>query len=131
MGISQRNKGQRGERELFGMLSDELGFVVKRNIDQIRAGGADCIEIPGWAVECKRCETLNINAWWAQAEGQAEKLTSYQNRVLPILFYRQARQPWKAVINLNHILARSLHGKTHMAIIGFETACGIIRESLA
>ena len=96
MSAFQRNKGQRGERELFGMLSDELGFVVQRNIDQTRAGGADCLEIPGWAVECKRCETLNINAWWAQAEEQA-------GNQIPILFYRQSRQPWKAVVDLSYL----------------------------
>ena len=47
MSAMQRSKGQRGERELFGLLSDQLGFIVQRNIDQARAGGADCIQVPG------------------------------------------------------------------------------------
>ena len=123
MSAYQRNKGQRGERELFGMLSDELGFVVQRNIDQTRAGGADCLEIPGWAVECKRCETLNINAWWAQAEEQAA-----DTNAKPILFFRQSRQPWKAVIDLGYFFDCGPRAK--LAQISFETACYIIRESL-
>ena len=122
-GNFSRAKGARSERELFGMLSDELGFVVQRNISQTRGGGADCIEIPGWAVECKRCETLNINAWWAQAAEQSGDKT-------PILFYRQSRQPWKAILNLSDLVPLELEGN-NLAQISFETACYIIRESLA
>jgi hypothetical protein len=33
MSASQRTKGQRGERELFALLSGELGSVVRRRVD--------------------------------------------------------------------------------------------------
>lgn len=129
MSAMQRSKGQRGERELFGLLSDELGFVIQRNIDQTRAGGADCIQVPGWALECKRCETLNINAWWKQAVKQAEDI-----ECMPMLLYRQSRKPWRAVVALWQITSIAngeLHHAydDHMVEISFETACYLIRES--
>lgn len=40
MTAMQRRKGASGERELFALLSDLLGYVVRRNIGQARAGGA-------------------------------------------------------------------------------------------
>ena len=92
-GKMSRTKGAAAERELFKILSDELGFVVRRNVDQTRAGGADGIEINGIAVEVKRREALSIPAWWRQTCKQAEALGR-----LPILFYRQSRKPWSVVI---------------------------------
>jgi hypothetical protein len=50
---SQRTKGQRGERELFALLSGELGSVVRRRVDSSRDGGCDSLDIDGWAIECK------------------------------------------------------------------------------
>ena len=40
MGAKSRRKGQAGEREVFGLLSDLLGAVVKRNVNA-RAGDCD------------------------------------------------------------------------------------------
>jgi Holliday junction resolvase len=93
MGASQRRKGAAGERELCKMLSDELGIVVKRNVDQARDGGADCLELPGFAIECKRREMLSRPAWWKQAVEQGHKAGGE-----PIVWYRQSRQPWRALI---------------------------------
>ena len=123
MSKSQRNKGQRGERELTSLLSDELGFVVKRNLSQTRGGGADCIDIPGWSVECKFQETLNINAWWKQTLDQT------QDGCMPILFYRQSRGQWRAVILLEAINIDYV-GSQYTATVDFQTACMLIRESL-
>lgn len=93
MGKMSRTKGAAAERELFKLLSDELGFIVRRNVDQARAGGADGIEVPSFAIEVKRREALSIPAWWRQTCKQAEA-----SKRLPILFYRQSRKPWLAVI---------------------------------
>ena len=65
-----------------------------RAYNQTRAGGADTGDIPGWAIEVKRQEVLNTDAWWKQAVKQAED----SNRK-PILFYRRSRQPWRAVVS--------------------------------
>ena len=40
-GRGRRNKGATGERELAAILTDEMGFVVKRKLGQARDGGHD------------------------------------------------------------------------------------------
>lgn len=92
-GKRSRDKGASGERELCRMLSDELGFVVKRNIGQARSGGADCLELAGFSIEVKRCEQLRRPSWWAQAVKQA-----VQARAEPIVFHRRNNEPWRALI---------------------------------
>lgn len=117
MSASQRRKGQSGERELCRLLSDELGFIVRRNVDQAREGGADCVEIPGFALECKRHERLALPAWWRQAVKQGEAMQSE-----PIVFFRQSRQPWQALI-------RTVDGAYRLA--SWEAAVMHIREKVA
>jgi hypothetical protein len=97
VGVSkmQRTKGAVGEREFFGLLSAELGTCVRRNVDQARNGGADCVEVPGWAIEVKRHETGFREAWWDQALRQAEAADD-----CPALAYRASRQPWRVRVLL-------------------------------
>jgi Holliday junction resolvase len=90
MSAMQRSKGARAEREVFALLSAELGTCVRRNVDQARNGGADCIEVPGWAIEVKRHESGFKAAWWEQAIEQADKACAS-----PALAYRASRQPWR------------------------------------
>jgi Holliday junction resolvase len=61
-GAAAHAKGQRGERELFALLSDLLGFVVRRKASN-RKGEPDGIDIPGWAVEVKRTEQPKLTEW--------------------------------------------------------------------
>lgn len=89
----ERNKGARGERELFGLLADRLGRIVKRRTDSSREGGCDTLDIPGWSVEVKRTERFE-SAFWSQAIRQAEKDL---NR--PVLFWRKSRMRWVAFID--------------------------------
>lgn len=91
----QRRKGQSSEREFFGLLSEQLGTVVRRNVDQARNGGADCIEVPGWAIEVKRHESGFKRAWWEQTLRQAEAADCS-----PALAYRASRQPWRVRVLL-------------------------------
>lgn len=93
MSASQRRKGQAAERELCKKLSEELGIEVRRNVDQARAGGADCLELPGFAIECKRQERLARPTWWAQAVEQGVKAQAE-----PIVFYRRNGEPWQALV---------------------------------
>jgi hypothetical protein len=89
--VSQRTKGQRGERELFALLSGELGSVVRRRVDSSRDGGCDSLDIDGWAIECKRAERF-LFSFWYQAVAQAEAV-----KRRPVLFWRKSRQPsWGA-----------------------------------
>ena len=89
MGNMARNKGQRGERELCDLLARELALPdgVRRNLEQVRSGGADIMEIAGYAFEVKRVEVLAVNTWWQQALRQAGART-------PVLAYRQNRKQW-------------------------------------
>lgn len=93
MSASQRNKGARAERSLCKLLADELGIDVRRNIDQARAGGADCLMVPGFAIECKHVEVLRRNSWWQQAVRQAAKAGAE-----PMVFFKQNRKPWRALV---------------------------------
>ncbi len=97
MSKMQRSKGQRGEREFFGLLSEQLGTCVRRNVDQARNGGADGIEVPGWAIEVKRHETGFRSEWWEQAIDQAGAAGFSR----PALAYRASRQPWRVRLLLS------------------------------
>ena len=109
-GAGSRAKGQRGERELFALLSDALGFEVKRKVVN-RKDEPDGIDIPGWAVEVKRVEKLGLSLWWAQAERQAELIGQW-----PILFYRASRQPWTAVVDLSCLNENFEYGQFQVAL---------------
>lgn len=116
MGARERLKGQRGERELFAKLSDELGFVVSRNVDQARQGGADCLELEGFAPEVKRCERIERPKWWRQAVRQGQAL-----RREPIVWFRRSREEWRALI---------VHGETYREVCWEESVLHV-REKLA
>jgi Holliday junction resolvase len=117
MGRMSRDKGAAGERELCRLLSDELGITVQRNVDQARAGGADCLQLPGFAVECKRAQKLSRPTWWAQAVEQGRKAGAE-----PIVFYRRNREPWQA-------LTRTLDGGYREAT--WDEAMAYVRDKLA
>ena len=125
MSAMQRNKGSRGERELFALLSVELGIVITRNLQQSRSGGADGLDVPGWAIEVKRQESLSIPSWWVQAARQADDL-----RRRPVLFYRQSRRPWKAVMDLHHVAPDIFTAPGSLCELALSDACTVIRESL-
>ena len=126
MPAMQRRKGQVGERELFGLLSEYLGAIVKRRILQVREGGCDSLDIPGWAIEVKRQEELKLKEWWSQTIRQANA-----ERRKPILFYRQSRNPWRACIDLHDMDADKfpVQGREY-AIVSFDAACQFLREGL-
>jgi hypothetical protein len=123
---SQRLKGQRGERELFALLSDRLGVVVRRNIGQTRSGGADGLEIPGWAVECKRQQRAFLEAWWRQTLDQAVEVGRR-----PVLFYRANNRPWRAVMRLRDLADQYAGQPDHERVeMALDAACTVIRETL-
>lgn len=92
-----RNKGARGENELAAMLSDELGFVVKRKLGQAR-DGADDIEVGPFRIEVKRRETLAIMQWVRQIEACTPK------NQIPVVAFRQNGQEWRVVLRMKDFL---------------------------
>ena len=125
MSAAQRNKGSRGERELFALLTEQLGVTVTRNLSQTRGGGADSLNVEGWAIEVKRQEALSIASWWTQTQRQAE-----QTGRKPALFYRQSRKPWRAVLDLHHIAPGVFTAPGSLCELALSDACTVIRESL-
>ena len=90
-GRMARNKGAAGERELAGILTDELGFEVKRKLGQARDGGDD-IQVGKYRIEVKRREALRLDDWCEQIEACCDP------REVPIVAYRRNGQPWRAVV---------------------------------
>lgn len=101
-GKSSLNKGKSGEREIVKLIqpivdtcylpyAEILGDapIMQRNTLQSHLGGFDIVGLEWFAIEVKRCETLNLNAWWKQTLSQA-----YKDQT-PILFYRQSRKAWR------------------------------------
>jgi hypothetical protein len=129
MTAMQRRKGQRGERELFGLLSDRLGTVVRRNVDQARQGGADGLDVQGWAVEVKRQQRAFIEPWWRQTLDQAAAVGRK-----PILFYRANHKPWRALVRLADVCpCPGCYGEAadHERVeLTLDAAVLVIRESL-
>lgn len=122
---AQRDKGMRGERELFALLSDELGIGLRRNLQQTRDAGGDNYDVAGWCIECKRHESLAVNQWWQQAVWQAK-----ESGRKPILFYRQSRQPWRAVVALSDVNPAIYNEHAGTTTMLLPDACALIRASL-
>jgi hypothetical protein len=128
----QRTKGARGENEFFRLLSAELGACVRRNVDQARAGGADGIEVPGWAVEVKRQECGFRAEWWEQAIEQADRAMRLADEIVsPALAYRASRQPWRVRLLLTDVAIQYAGIGTRAWIeMDLPTFALIVRESL-
>ena len=125
MTINQRSKGQTGERELCLVLSKELGLAkpLQRNIDQVRDGGADIMELPPFAIEVKRQQNLSINTWLKQAVSQVTP-----RNPIPVLAYRQNNKKWTFMIPFGAVVKKKLRKKVQkewisMGIGGFIAIC--------
>lgn len=122
MGTMQRNKGANGERELFKLLSAELGFAVMRNLSQSRDAGCDSISIPGFAIEVKRQESPFQKAWMEQA------ILAAGTQNIPVVFYRQSRQPWRMVVRTSDLVGEPAY--RGLATLEFADAVVFLRERL-
>jgi Holliday junction resolvase len=107
--INSRAKGAGAERELAGLIFDQLGVRLIRNLEQARGGGHDLVLHPDeagpaaealdrFAIECKRYQRItqaSLVNFWQQATEQAAQVGR-----IPALAYRENRQPWKVMIPL-------------------------------
>lgn len=101
-GRMARNKGARGEREIYKLLQpivDEeytaAGLeppVLQRNSLQSRGGGYDIVGLEWMAPEVKYQENMQVKAWWRQTKRQARPEQT------PVLFYRKNHAPWRVVM---------------------------------
>jgi hypothetical protein len=93
MGASQRRKGAVGERELAQILSENLGWVCKRNIGQARDGGDD-ITVGKFRIESKRRKGIAVHKWVDQvvsASGPGD---------VPVVACRGDGREWLVVMRL-------------------------------
>jgi hypothetical protein len=93
-GARSRRKGQEGEREVCGLLTENLGEKFTRNLDQARDGGGD-VPCGRYLIEVKRVQQASLPAWWRQAVASAKRKGK-----IPALWYRADRKPWRVVVPL-------------------------------
>jgi hypothetical protein len=97
--MNSRSKGKRGELELSAVLR-EFGWDARRGQQRSGLDQADVIDgPPGWHLECKRVENLNV--WKAFEQAQRDCPDGSQ----PLVAMRRNRSPWLAVIDLRVLLA--------------------------
>jgi len=101
MSLNSRNKGSKGEREFAAWLKEtlDLDFTPKRNLDQVREGGADILDVGDFVFEVKRCEALQHRKWWLQVSKAAKE----KKNSIPLVVFRQNRKPWHGLISAKNI----------------------------
>lgn len=123
-GAGRRSKGATAERELAKLLAEQLGSDITRNLEQTRSGGHDLTGVGAFALEVKRQEKLNINAWWEQAREQAER-----SGMKPALAYRQSRKPWRFIVRLGDV-SGTFVGQPFTVEMCIDGFCVLVRERL-
>ena len=94
MSASQRRKGAEFERQVVNSLRELLGDVVpvRRAWERAQASGHD-VDLPGFALECKRRASIAVYEWWEQACTQANG-----SGRIPAVVMRADRQPDTLVV---------------------------------
>jgi len=119
---NSRDKGAAFERKICSMIKHNLGYDVKRNLDQYQIGGSD-VEIPGWSIECKayKSGTIYKKSWWEQCVANSKGKE-------PVLIYKFNNHPIKCVIRINSLTRNFSTIEDLLCEIDFETWCYIVRE---
>ena len=105
MSATERHKGARGEREVARIFR-AAGFDCNRvpNSGGLRLKGDLYGDVP-FHVEVKRQERLQIWAWLAQAEAEADGKT-------PLVAFRRSGGRWYACLPLDDLLGILPRGAT-------------------
>lgn len=137
-----RNKGASFEREICKMIADELGYEVRRNLDQYQVKEQCDIELADlFAIECKRYASAVGGwyqpDWWKQAEKSAALCN-----LVPVLIWKYDRQPIRMAlpiyaINADYAMNSSQYdwpregNACRPVVMDIETGFMIMREWLA
>jgi hypothetical protein len=99
MGKLSRDKGKVGEREVAALLR-EYGFEGKRGV-QYQGGkdSADVTGLPGFHIEVKRTEKLNLEAAMAQARADC-------GGNIPVVFHRKSKNDWVVIMDAPSFLKK-------------------------
>ena len=94
-----KRKGKEGELELAKQLR-EYGFDCRRSQQFCGKGGesADVIGLPHIHIECKRCESLNIDNALNQA------INDCKSGSIPAVFHRKNKTKWKVTLGLDDFM---------------------------
>lgn len=95
--INSRAKGANGEREFCKWLAKNFNVELpERNLEQVRHGGADIIDIEPFFFEVKRVENIDLYSWWNQVR-LSVKSSPFEK--IPVVAFRQNRSPWEFLIS--------------------------------
>ncbi len=94
-----RSKGGRGEREVVELLKAKGWTEAHRNFASGGYGGADIVNVPGYAFEVKFHERTSIWPWIEQVKEAASPTET------PIVAFRRSRSEWMACLPLEDLLA--------------------------
>lgn len=97
--INSRQKGAAGEREIAKILR-EHGYEDARRGQQFcgKNGDADVVGLPGYHLEIKRVERLDLPAAYSQSCRDA------RDGETPLVVHRKNRQDWMVTMSLEHFL---------------------------
>lgn len=97
LGRNNKRRGAGGERELSAILSDALGWVVKRTLGQARDGGHD-IQTGRFKWEVKRRKAIAVYDFMAQVEKACDE------RETPVVAMRADGKGWLVMMKLEDFL---------------------------
>ncbi len=97
LGRKPKSRGNRAEREIVDILKAK-GYPAYRNFASGGYGGSDIIGLPGFAVEVKMVEKLNLWKALEQSESAASPTET------PCVFFRRNRSRWYAALPLEDLL---------------------------
>jgi len=105
MGKSQREKGKRGEREVARILRNR-GLDAKRGVQyQGSPDSPDVTGLPGYHVEVKFVERLDLRRAIEQSKADAGE------DEVPVVVHRRSREPWNITMSFEDFL--DLYEKAH------------------
>ena len=103
--MNSREKGAVGERELAKVLR-AYGFEARRGQQFSGANGdPDVIGIPGYHIECKRVERLNLS------EAMAQSVRDARDGETPLVIHRKNREKWLVTLSLEDFIRLIRGGK--------------------
>ena len=98
MTINSRQKGASGEREIAKILRSH-GYEARRGQQYSGFNGdADVVGLPGYHIEVKRVENLNIDKAMDQSVRDAKEGET------PIVAHRKNGKEWKVTLHLEDFL---------------------------
>lgn len=91
-----RRKGRDGERELERLI-EARGIDTDRSLGGRTQPHGD-ISIPGFAIECRRRERIDICKWSKEHEAKVP------GHLTPAVAFRKSGEPWRVALTLDDFL---------------------------